>query len=184
MDKPLLVGSKEFAALYGVRPLQVSQWIGRGTLTYEQARIVSGSPYWPMAFARDFGESTPRRRELYEGELERLVAEQAPARWVKDVSDLPPLVGQQEGVALFGLPSAVLLTQQAKPGKPIEPDWVLSGSPLWLLDTLVAAAPALQAHARSVAWEVDREVEAALRNGSYSGPGSAIRKRGPGASKG
>ncbi|MEW1700371.1 hypothetical protein [Streptomyces sp. NPDC091278] len=178
------MGSQEFAALYGVRPLQVSQWIGRGALTYEQARIVSGSPYWPMAFARSFGESTPRRKELDEGALDRLVAQQAPARWVSDVSDLPPLAGQQEAMALFGLGNAAVLTQQARPGGPAVPDWVLSGSPLWLLETLVDAAPALQAKARTLSWDVDRDVEAALRDGSYDGPGSVVRKRGPAAAKG
>ncbi|KOX33037.1 MULTISPECIES: hypothetical protein [unclassified Streptomyces] len=184
VEKPLLVGSQEFAALYGVRGPQVSQWIGRGTLTYEQARIVSGSPYWPLAFARSFGESTPRRREVSEEVLERLVAEQMPARWVEDVAQFPPLVGQQEGAMLFGLAHAEVLTQQARPGKPAEPDWMLSGSPLWLLDTLLRAAPALQAQARTLAWEVDPSVEAALRDGSYDGPGAVIKKRGPAATKG
>ncbi|MFE6186488.1 hypothetical protein ACFQ6U_18895 [Streptomyces sp. NPDC056465] len=184
VEKPLLVGLQEFAAMYGVRGPQVSQWIGRGTLTYEQARIVSGSPYWTLAFARNFGESTPRRREVREEVVGRLMAEQMPARWVNDVSQLPPIVGQQEGVMLFGLANAEVLTQQAQPGKPAEPDWELSGSPLWLLDTLLRAAPVLRARARKLAWEADPGVEAALRDGSYDGPGSVIKKRGPAATKG
>jgi hypothetical protein len=176
--KPYLAGAREFAELYGVKPLQVSQWIGRGVLDYEHAVVLSGSPYWLLRFARDFGQSAARPRDLYEQVLERLVAEQDPARWIADVSGVPPLVGLQEGKALFGLSNTVVLGQQSRIGRPAQADYYLSGSPLWLLDTLVGQAEGLRAQARTLAWEVDPRVEAALRAGRYDGPGSVIKPRG------
>jgi hypothetical protein len=182
--KPYLAGAREFAELYGVKPLQVSQWIGRGVLDYEHAVVLSGSPYWLLRFARDFGQGTARPRNLHEQVLERLIAEQDPARWIADVSGVPPLVGLQEGKALFDLSNTVVLGQQAGPGRVAEADYYLSGSPLWLLDTLVGQAEALRAQARTLAWTVNSQVESALRAGTYGGPGSVIKPRGRSANKG
>lgn len=68
MTKPYLVGGAEFAALYDVKRLQVSQWISRDhTLDYRYAKIISGSPYWLLQFAKRFGETTPRPRQLQRG---------------------------------------------------------------------------------------------------------------------
>ncbi|MFF3981183.1 hypothetical protein [Streptomyces sp. NPDC001828] len=59
--QPYLVGGAEFAALYNVKRLQVSQWIsGDQTLGYRYAKVISGSPYWLLQFAKGFGETTRR----------------------------------------------------------------------------------------------------------------------------
>lgn len=86
----------EFAALYDVKRLQVSQWISRDhTLDYRYAKIISGSPYWLLQFVKGFGETTPRPKHLNETELARLVKEQDPGYWVGEVSQLPRWWGRQ-----------------------------------------------------------------------------------------
>jgi hypothetical protein len=62
-------------------------------------------------------------------------------------------------------------------------DYTLSGSPIWLLEPVVEDAPALQAGARGVEWAINEKVLAALRDGSYDGPGARIVPRGRAASK-
>ncbi|WP_327297790.1 MULTISPECIES: hypothetical protein [unclassified Streptomyces] len=179
-----MAGGAEFAALYDVKRLQVSQWISRDNrLDYRYAKIVSGSPYWLLQFAKSFGATTPRPKQLNEVVLARLVEEQSPGRWVTEVDQLPPLVGQAELVALFRLPSAALLRKAMSTGRLRPADYTLSGSPIWLLEPFVADAPALQASARGVDWVTDDRVLAALREGSYDGPGSKITPRGPAARK-
>ncbi|WP_328434855.1 hypothetical protein [Streptomyces sp. NBC_00425] len=182
--KPYLAGGAEFAALYDVKRLQVSQWISRDhTLDYRYAKIVSGSPYWLLQFAKQFGETTPRPRQLNEAELARLVKEQSPGYWVGEVEQLPPLVGQAELVALFQLPSGALLRKAMGTGRFRPADYTLSGSPIWLLEPVVEDAPALQAGARGVEWAISGKVLDALREGSYDGPGSRIVPRGRAANK-
>ncbi|QYX80275.1 hypothetical protein [Streptomyces akebiae] len=182
--KPYLAGGAEFAALYDVKRLQVSQWISRDhTLDYRYAKIISGSPYWLLQFVKGFGETTPRPKHLNQTELERLTKEQDPGYWVGEVEQLPPLVGQAELVTLFRLPSGALLRKAMSTGRFRPADYNLSGSPIWLLEPVVADAPALQAGARGVDWVADEEVLAALRDGSYDGPGSRIVPRGKAANK-
>ncbi|MER6204630.1 hypothetical protein [Streptomyces sp. NPDC001642] len=182
--KPYLAGGAEFAALYDVKRLQVSQWISRDhTLDYRYAKIISGSPYWLLQFVKGFGETTPRPKHLNQTELERLTKGQDPGYWVREVEQLPPLVGQAELVALFRLPSGELLRRAISTGRFRPADYTLSGSPIWLLEPVVADAPALQAGARAVDWAIDDKVLAALREGTYDGPGSRIVPRGKAASK-
>ncbi|MBX7551520.1 hypothetical protein K1Y78_26645 [Streptomyces sp. tea 10] len=180
--KPYLAGGAEFAALYDVKRLQVSQWISRDhTLDYRYAKIISGSPYWLLQFVKGFGQTTPRPKHLNETELARLVKEQDPGYWVGEVGQLPPLVGQAELVALFRLSSGALLRKATSTGRFRPADYTLSGSPIWLLEPVVEDAPALKAGARGVEWAIDEEVLAALRNGSYDGPGARIVPRGKAA---
>jgi hypothetical protein len=182
--KPYLAGGAEFAALYDVKRLQVSQWISRDhTLDYRYAKIISGSPYWLLQFVKGFGETTPRPKHLNQTELERLTKEQDPGYWVREVEQLPPLVGQAELVALFRLPSGALLRKAVGTGRFRPADYNLSGSPIWLLEPVIADAPALQAGARGVDWAIDEEVLDALRAGSYDGPGSKIVPRGKAANR-
>ncbi|WP_324787009.1 hypothetical protein [Streptomyces sp. H51] len=176
--KPFLAGRQEFAALYGVKPTQVTQWVARGVLNYERAVIVSGSPYWLLSFARGFGQMTPRPKDVDERVLQRLVAAQEPGVWARTVDDVPPLVGLQEATALFGLSSQQNLSAVVRQGRFTPADYHLSGSPLWLLDTLIEAAPEIQAKSRTVMWAVVPQVEAALRQRRYTGPGSVIVPRG------
>ncbi|MFF4504848.1 hypothetical protein [Streptomyces sp. NPDC001401] len=181
--KPFLAGRQEFAALYGVKPTQVTQWVARDVLNYEHAVIVSGSPYWLLSFARGFGQMTPRPKELDQRVLQQLVAAQEPGVWARSVNEVPPLVGLQEATALFGLSSQQNLSAVVRQGRFAPADYQLSGSPLWLLDTLIEAAPEIQAKSRTVMWAIVPQVEAALRQGRYTGPGSVIVPRGRAAAK-
>ncbi|WP_328404016.1 hypothetical protein OHS70_34300 [Streptomyces sp. NBC_00390] len=184
MRKPYLAGGKEFADVYGVKRLQVSQWISRdGVLDYSHAKIISGSPYWLLSFVKGFGETTPRPKHVNEQALADLIKSQGPGYWVHDVSELPPLVGPAEVVSLFGLPSRPLLNKAQETGRFRPADYSLSGTPIWLLDGIVDDAPALQAGAVSVPWRIDGQVLEALRTGTYSGPGAVIIPRGPAAKK-
>ncbi|MFK0279817.1 hypothetical protein ACIQVL_04985 [Streptomyces sp. NPDC090499] len=184
--KPYLVGYQEFAALYGVEAQMVSQWLSpsRGVLDPETAIVVSGVRYWPLGFACRFGTTTPRPKTLDVRYKERLITEQG-AGWEADSRDqLPPIVGQQETIELFRLPSQGTLAMRIAAGNFPKEDWVLSGSGLWLLDTVLDAASGLRASARSLTWEVDETVAAALRDGTYEGPGSKVLTRGRHARKG
>ncbi|MGW1625785.1 hypothetical protein [Streptomyces sp. NPDC002172] len=181
--KAFLAGRQEFAALYRVKPTQVTQWVARGVLNYDRAVIVSGSPYWLLSFVRSFGEMTPRAKELDEPLLQQLVASQEPGAWTRTKAEVPPLLGLQEATALFGLSTQQNLSAVVRQGRFAPADYQLSGSPLWLLDTLIKAVPEIQARSRSVMWAVVPQVEAALRQGRYSGPGSTIVPRGRIAAK-
>ncbi|MED7827351.1 hypothetical protein [Streptomyces chiangmaiensis] len=98
--------------------------------------------------------------------------------WAQSVDELPPLVGLQEATQLFGLSSRQNLPAVVRLGRFTPADYQLSGSPPWLLDTLIEAAPDIQAKSRTVMWSIVPQVEAALRQGRYTGPGSAIVPRG------
>ena len=184
--KPYLVGHQEFAALYGVEPNMVGQWLSpsRRALDPATAIVVSGVRYWPLGFAARYGTTTPRFKQVDVRVKERLIAEQGEG-WEADLGDeLPPIVGQQEIVELFHLPAQGNLATALASGRFPRPDWELSGSPLWLLDTVLDAVPELRASARTVPWEVDEAVVAALRSGTYDGPGSKVLTRGRHARKG
>ena len=181
--KPFMAASREFAEVYGVKPLQVSQWIGRGVLDYTHAVVVSGSPYWPLGFVRGFGQTTARPKEVRQEVLDRLVGEQSPGRWTSERGGIPPLAGAQEAQRLFGLGNVAQLSVLSVAGGVAQADYYLSGSPLWLLDSLLAKAPALRAQARTLPWVVDEGVAEALREGRYDGPGSVVKPRGRAASR-
>ncbi|MFH8771994.1 hypothetical protein [Streptomyces sp. NPDC017958] len=183
VKKAFLAGRQEFADLYGVKHTQVTQWVARGVLNYDRAVIVSGSPYWLLSFVRGFGEMTPRPKELDQRVLKQLVAAQEPGVWARTKDEVPPLVGLQEATALFGLTSQQNLSAVVRQGRFAPADYQLSGSPLWLLDTLIKAAPEIQAKSRTVMWAIVPQVEAELRQGRYTGPGSAIVPRGRAAAK-
>lgn len=177
-DKPFLVGNQEFAALYSVKPQMIGQWMHRGVLDPVNSVVVSGVHYWPLAFAAEFGTTTSRPKHVDESLLQELVKSQSPGWMGRSPADLPPIVGQQEIIALLGLPSQGTLAMTIATGRFPPADWELSGSALWLLDTVLDATPELKDSARSLAWTVDTEVLAALREGRYDGPGSQVLARG------
>ncbi|WP_326604274.1 hypothetical protein [Streptomyces sp. NBC_01800] len=183
-EKAFLAGRQEFAALYGVKGPQVTQWLTRGALNYDHAVIVSGSPYWLLSFVRGFGKTRPRPRELDQAVLRQIVAEQEPGVWAQTVAEVPPLLGLQEATQLFGVASQQSMAAMVRKGPFTVPaDYQLSGSKLWLLDTLIEAAPEMQAKSRTLPWAINTQVAAALRQGRYTGPGSVIVPRGPSAAK-
>ncbi|TQF05577.1 hypothetical protein E6W39_29275 [Kitasatospora acidiphila] len=198
--KPLLAGKSEFGAIYGTTAARVSEWVTRGVLDYSYARVISGSPYWLLDYARKFGELTARPKAVDEAALEAVVASQQPAAWMANVADLPVIVGQQEVMAIFGLEHGTLVEQAQQRGVWPAGDWHLSGSHLWLLSTALEAAELVTADptARPWAppgaervrqkplsriWAADDKVVDALRADTYDGPGSRILPRGRAAKK-
>ncbi|AXI78527.1 hypothetical protein [Peterkaempfera bronchialis] len=180
--KPFLAGVQEFATLYGVKPDMPAKWVHRGVLDYSQAIIVSGSPYWPLGFVCRFGQTTPRPKSLDPTALARLKETQSPGRMTFEASEVPPLAGHGEIMALFGLTKQPIVTMAAQRGRLPIPDYSLSGSPLWLLERVVEAAPRLREGARQIDWTIDEEVLAALRGRCWEG--SVIKPRGVRASRG
>jgi hypothetical protein len=164
----------------------VAQWLApsRGVLDPSTAMVVSGVRYWPLGFAARFGTTTARFRQVDLDAKARIIAEQGEG-WEPDLGDeLPSIVGQQEIVEMFHLPAQGNLATTIATGRFPKHDWLLSGSMLWLLDTVLDGVPGLRASARSLSWDVDEEVVAALRKGTYSGPGSRVLTRGRHAAKG
>jgi len=176
--KPFMVGQQEFAALYDVRPSMVSQWMSRGVLDPETSLIVSGVRYWPLGFAEDFGQTTPRPKMVNTAYRQQLVDAQRPGWVARARGEVPAIVGQQEVMEIFRLPAQGNLATAIASGRFPEPDWILSGSGLWLLETVLDAAPALGRSARTLTWDVDEVVADALRGGRYEGPGSRVLPRG------
>jgi len=186
MTKPYLAGLREMGAVWSADAAAASRWITQGLVDPDAAVVVSGSRYWPLGWVRDTGPQLQRKSPvLDQAALDRIVEEQSPGGWVFAKSELPPIVGSKELAELFGVPAGNVpgFVSEGRFGRP---DWVVSGSPLWLLETAVDLLPILRArseagHARSRVWDIDREVEAALREGRYEGPGSKIMLRGKGA---
>ncbi|WP_405803429.1 hypothetical protein [Streptomyces sp. NBC_01187] len=180
MAKPYMVGHQEFAALYRVEPQMVAQWLSpsRGTLDPATATVISGVRYWPLGFACRYGTTTRRPKRIDETVQARIMAEQGEG-WLADLGDeLPPIVGQHELIQVFHLPSQGTLAMRIAAGNFPPPDWLLSGSSLWLLDTVLDAVPELRTSARSLPWVPNEEVVASLRDGTYDGPGSRALTRG------
>ncbi|GAA0694957.1 hypothetical protein GCM10010193_57070 [Kitasatospora atroaurantiaca] len=182
--KPYIVGMQEFAAIYDVQSQMIRQWLHRGALDAETAIVVSGQLYWPLGFAAGYGETTPRRKTLNEAALQELVEQQEPGWMPQTKAELPAIVGQQEIVAMFDLPSQPTLVMAVETGRFVAADWRLGGSGgLWLLDTVLETVPDLQASARTLSWVPNPDVVAALRAGRYEGPGSVVLSRGRAAKK-
>ncbi|GAA3371168.1 hypothetical protein GCM10020367_20740 [Streptomyces sannanensis] len=170
---PYLAGTQEFAAVCGVAPQQVSLWVKRGHIDYSNAVIISGKAYWPLAEARRHAGAPD------EAALKAVIAEQEHGRWADDVSEVPPLVGLQEIAELLHVTRIQAGAMYRSKGQLGEADRRVSGAPLWLLDRFVAdVVPALREKSRTKDWVVDAEVEAAIRERRYEGPGSCILPRG------
>ncbi|WP_327356308.1 hypothetical protein [Streptomyces sp. NBC_01304] len=182
MAKPLLFGRMEIGRVYKIKPAAVSNnWVYKGVLSYEDAVIVSGKPVWPgglvIALALPPGS---RGRQLDEQELAALEDEQLAGYRPKKKAELPPLVGAQEYGELFGGVSEFTVSSAALSGsgQVPAPDYELSGSKVWLLDTVLAHAPTTMEMSRKKIWVLRDEVAAALREGRYAGPGSFFSQRG------
>lgn len=89
----------------------------------------------------------------------------------------------QEYAALFGVDpiKASQAMKSARQQLPA-PDYSLSGSPLWLLETVLAGAEhtvivSREARRNPGAWQLNEAIAEELRKGLYRGPGSAFKPR-------
>nr|BEK65681.1 hypothetical protein KPHV_29080 [Kitasatospora purpeofusca] len=182
-----MVGGQELAAVYDGPARNVAQWIQRGSLDYSEAVIVSGKPYWTLQFAVVLGEKFTRPKDPNMAVVEELRRAQAPDRSLMSVlavhrANLPAIVGKQEITAVIGEindSGLARVDKAVKAGTFPEPDWYLSGAPLWLLDSALVGVKGMREVARTKPPVVDVEVVEALRRGRYDGPGSVVLSKGP-----
>jgi hypothetical protein len=130
---PFLLGHAEIAFLYQVERQTSQKWRSEGTLG-EPDLIASGNPYWLLGTVLRL--STEGDRDVDE---ERLAAYKAgiPNGYVlQDPDQLPAILGIQEVGRVLGKDSQAVSRWRNR-RRIAEPDLVLSGSPLWLLETIV-----------------------------------------------
>ncbi|MGX1668637.1 hypothetical protein [Streptomyces sp. NPDC055400] len=181
MAKPLLFGRQEIGRVYNIKPEAISNnWVYKGVLSYEDAVIISGKPYWPGGFVVSLAlPPGSRGRQLDEREVAALEKEQGAGVRPMKKGELPPLVGAQEYAELFGVTEfAVGRAAASGSGQVPQADYELSGSNVWLLETVLDHAPATMEKSRKKIWVLRDEVAAALREGRYDGPGSFFSQRG------
>ncbi|WKV74136.1 hypothetical protein AW27_023115 [Streptomyces sp. PCS3-D2] len=186
------MGRKEIAHVYNIAPTAVSdRWIPRGTLSYEDAVIVSGKPFWPGGLVVDLAlPAGGRGRQLDVGRLETIEQAQGAGVRPKSKGELPCVVGLQEVAEVFGV-DPVKASQATKSAQGMLPpaDYELSGSPLWLLETILAGAEHTEQVSKDAKrnpgeWKLRAEVVEDLKTGRYAGPGSMIKERGKKAAEG
>ncbi|WP_424216978.1 hypothetical protein ACN20G_33330 (plasmid) [Streptomyces sp. BI20] len=186
MAKPLIMGRQEIARVYGIGVQAITtQWVPRGVLGYDSAAIVSGKAVWPggliVSLAKEPGK---RGRQLNPEALAALKVEQGAGYAPMKAEEMPRLVGSHEVAAIFGVPQIYVNQGMNAAQKMLpEPDWTISGSPVWILETITAGVEhteAVSAAARTSPgrWRADASVIEALTVGAYDGPGSTIAARG------
>ncbi|MEV4500887.1 hypothetical protein [Streptomyces klenkii] len=179
--KPLLAGRQEFARLYDVAENALNaRWVPRGLISYDDAVVVSGKYVFPGGVAVGFAlPEGSNGRQLNKAALAALVEEQG-ATWTPETkAELPKLMGTHEYAELYGtVHSRVAGYVKANSPLVAKPDYYVSGSPIWLVDTVLAYAPTAAAASRTGVWSMREDVAEALESGTYDGPGSVILARG------
>ncbi|MFD8590821.1 hypothetical protein ACFV1B_14945 [Streptomyces sp. NPDC059637] len=130
---PFLLGHTEIAFLFRVERQTSQRWRTSGTLD-EPDLIASGNPYWLLSTVTRLDGEGDRKIDR-----ERLAAYKAgiPLGYdLGDKEDLPIVVGIQEAARLLGKdPQAI--SRWRNRDQFAKADLLLSGSPLWLLDTIL-----------------------------------------------
>ncbi|MFD7900550.1 hypothetical protein [Streptomyces sp. NPDC059743] len=136
--KPYLLGHTEIAALYGVERQTSQKWRADGTLA-EPDLVISGNPYWLLSTVLQLGhdhtqEATEQRLAEYEASI--------PGGYRADfLEQLPVIVGIMEVAKILGRDKQAISRWRHR--KQIAAsDFELSGSPLWLIDTILTDATA------------------------------------------
>jgi hypothetical protein len=130
---PFLLGHAEIAFLFHVERQTSQRWRTAGTLS-EPDLIASGNPYWLL--------STVMRLD---GEGDRIADRERLATYKagiphgydpEDKGNLPVVVGIQEAARVLGQ-NAQTISRWRNRHKIAEADLLVSGSPLWLLETIL-----------------------------------------------
>ncbi|MEU2758068.1 hypothetical protein [Streptomyces albidoflavus] len=167
------------APLFGVTRLYMARMLSEQRLEpMPPARAVSGSAYYLLG---DVVKSHIPGHPLDPQALREFQKEQGPGRMVATgEEELPVIVGYAELAEIFhSTPQTV--QSYARQGRWRPADWRVSGSYLWLMEPLVAPGVDPRGDdvpARSREWKPDQAVVAALREGTYDGPGSVVKRRG------
>lgn len=130
---PFLLGHAEIAFLFRVERQTSQKWRTAGTLDMPDL-IASGNPYWLLSTVMQLDGEGDR-----EVDRERLTAYKAGIPLGYDVENpeqLPVVVGIQEAARLLGQ-DAQTISRWRNRHKIAEADMLISGSPLWLLETIL-----------------------------------------------
>lgn len=154
---PYLLGHAEIAALYGVQRQTSQAWKTDGTLAPPDL-VASGNPYWLLTTVLQLcgaagREATPQRLAAYKAGVPNGFD-------LESADDLPPIVGIKEVARLLGVDEQAISRWRNR-RQIADADLVLSRSPLWLLETVLADA---EARGRAV---LPHEVEL-LRAGDHA----------------
>ncbi|MEU2352106.1 hypothetical protein ABZ599_03860 [Streptomyces misionensis] len=133
---PFLLGHAEIAFLFHVERQTSQRWRTAGTLA-EPDLIASGNPYWLLSTAMRLDGEGDRIADR-----ERLATYKAGITHGYDPGDkenLPVVVGIQEAARVLGQ-NAQTISRWRNRHKIAEADLLVSGSPLWLLETILEDA--------------------------------------------
>ncbi|MGW7237065.1 hypothetical protein [Streptomyces sp. NPDC054804] len=133
---PYLLGHGEIASLYGVERQTSQLWKTRGVLG-EPDVVISGNPYWllptVLGLAEDGSrEYLPQRLKEYKAGIDG-------GYEVSDPAELPHIVGLKEIPWIFGKKYMDIYQWRVRRSFAPE-DAMVSGSPLWLLETVLEDA--------------------------------------------
>lgn len=130
---PFLLGHAEIAFLFHVERQTSQRWRTAGTLD-EPDLIASGNPYWLLSTVMRLDGQGDRKADR-----ERLATYKADIPLGYDPEDkenLPVVVGIQEAARVLGQ-DAQAISRWRNRQRIAEADLFVSGSPLWLLETIL-----------------------------------------------
>ncbi|WP_328769445.1 hypothetical protein [Streptomyces sp. NBC_00286] len=133
---PYLLGHAEIAFLYGVERQTSQLWKTRGVLREPDA-VISGNPYWLLPTVLGLAEDGAR--EYLPGRLKEYKAGIDGGYEVADAAELPDIVGLKEIPWVFGKKYMDVYQWRVRKSFAAE-DAMVSGSPLWLLGTVLKDA--------------------------------------------
>ncbi|WP_431897576.1 hypothetical protein [Nonomuraea sp. bgisy101] len=133
---PYLLGHAEIASLFRVERQTSQKWRTEGTLP-EPDLVASGNPYWLLTTVLRISGVGDRRVD--EGQLGAYKAASPHGYVLQDDEQLPAILGIQEVGRVLGR-DAQAVSRWRNRQRIAEADLVLSGSPLWLLETILADA--------------------------------------------
>jgi len=133
---PYLLGHAEIAFLYEVERQTSQLWKTRGVLGDPDV-VISGNPYWLLPTVLRLAEDGSR--EYTTERVQEYQARISDGYEVGDPQQLPDIIGLREIPWIFG--KKYMDVYQWRVRKSFAPeDATISGSPLWLLDTVLADA--------------------------------------------
>ncbi|MFD5320012.1 hypothetical protein [Streptomyces sp. NPDC127098] len=130
---PFLLGHAEIAYLFEVERQTSRKWRTEGTLA-EPDLVISGNPYWLLDTVLRINGVGGRRISP-----QRLAAYQAAipgGQEATTIDELPVIVGLKEVARIHGRDDQAVSRWRNR-RQISEPDILLSGSPLWLLETIL-----------------------------------------------
>ncbi|AKH86876.1 hypothetical protein AA958_18715 [Streptomyces sp. CNQ-509] len=132
---PYLLGHAEIASLFTVERQTSQKWRTEGTLP-EPDLVASGNPYWLLTTVLQISGGD---READQQQLATYRAGIPEGYDVQDREHLPVVLGIQEVGRVLGK-DAQAVSRWRNRRRIAEADLILSGSPLWLLETMLIDA--------------------------------------------